>query len=278
MADIKITVLVENTAGGRGLLAEHGVSFFIELGQKKILFDTGQGQALKHNSQCLGIHLESVDSIVLSHGHYDHTGGLSDVLSIAKRPQVFAHSQAFAPKYARSADGFVRDMGMVEMTKRNVLSMANLSRVDAPTEICEGFYCTGPIPRTNDYEDVGGAFFKDKECSVPDEIPDDQAAFLETKSGTVVILGCAHAGIVNTLHFIRALTPNRPIHTVIGGMHLLNASLHRMEMTICELLNLGIERLLPCHCTGLAAVVRLWNKFPDRCKASSIGSIIRLED
>jgi 7,8-dihydropterin-6-yl-methyl-4-(beta-D-ribofuranosyl)aminobenzene 5'-phosphate synthase len=278
MADIKITALVENTAAGRGLLAEHGISFLIESGNKKLLFDTGQGQALKHNAQCLGIHLESVDSIVLSHGHYDHTGGLSDVLSLAKQPRVLVHSQAFAPKYARSADGSARDVGMVELTRQDVRSMANVNWVYAPIEIGEGAWCTGPIPRTNKYEDAGGPFFKDKECQMPDEIPDDQAVFLETKSGTVVILGCAHAGIINTLHFIRTLTASRRIHAVIGGMHLLNANSQRMEATISELRNLGIERLMPCHCTGFAAVARLWNEFPGRCEAIPVGTIIRFEN
>lgn len=278
MADLKITILVENTAGGRGLLAEHGISFLIELGGKKILFDTGQGQALKHNAQCLGIRLESVDSIVLSHGHYDHTGGLPDVLSLAEHPHVFVHSQAFAPKYARNADGSVREIGMAELAKQDVCTMANLRLVEAPTEISEGLLCTGPIPRSNDYEDAGGAFFKNKECSVPDDIPDDQAAFLETKSGTVVILGCAHAGIINTLHFIRTLTDNRPIHAVLGGMHLLNAGSRRMEATISELRNLRIERLMPCHCTGFAAVASLWNELPGRCEAVPAGTIIRLDN
>jgi 7,8-dihydropterin-6-yl-methyl-4-(beta-D-ribofuranosyl)aminobenzene 5'-phosphate synthase len=277
MADIKITVLVENTAAGRGLLAEHGVSFLIESGKKKLLFDTGQAWALKHNAHCLGIHLESVDSIVLSHGHYDHTGGLSDVLSLAKRPRVFVHAQAFDPKYARSDDGSPRDIGIVASSKQAVGSMADLNWVCAPFEIADGICGSGPIPRITEYEDVGGPFFKDKECRIPDEIPDDQAAFLETKSGTVVILGCAHAGITNTLHFIRELTANRPIHAVIGGMHLLNANSQRMEATISELHSLGIERLMPCHCTGFAAVSRLWNEFPGRCEAVPVGTIIRFE-
>jgi 7,8-dihydropterin-6-yl-methyl-4-(beta-D-ribofuranosyl)aminobenzene 5'-phosphate synthase len=278
MADFKITALVENTAGGRGLLAEHGISFWIEPGQKKMLFDTGQGLALKHNAQCLGIPLESVDSIILSHGHYDHTGGLSNVLSLAEHPRVFVHAQAFAPKYARNADDSVRDVGMVELTKQDVRSMANLSLVYAPTEIGEGLWCTGPIPRTNKYEDTGGAFFKDKECRIPDEIYDDQAAFLETKSGTVVILGCAHAGVINTLHFIRTLTDKHPIHAVLGGMHLFNASSQRMEATIAELRRLGIERLMPCHCTGFAAMAHLWNEFPGKCEAIPVDTVIRFEN
>lgn len=213
MVDFRITVLVEDTAGGRGLLAEHGLSFWIEWGQKRILFDTGQGYALKHNAQALGLQLETLGDIVLSHGHYDHNGGLPDALALAHRPRVYVHPQAFAPKFGQNADGSARNVGMPDSTTQALRTHDRLGCVDKPTEIGEGLWCTGPIPRTNDYEDTGGTFFKDESCRQPDDL----AIFLETRTGTVVILGCAHAGVINTLHYIRALTENSPIHAVVGG-------------------------------------------------------------
>ncbi|MBN2325678.1 MAG: MBL fold metallo-hydrolase [Candidatus Omnitrophica bacterium] len=278
MPKCKITVLVENTAGGRELLAEHGLSFWIELPQGKVLFDAGQGFVLKHNAQRLGVRLESIENIVLSHGHYDHTGGLSHVLTLGKRPRVFVHPQAFEAKYARSADGVARNVGMSEVIKKDVRSMADLKWVEASTEIGGGLWLTGPIPRTNSYEDVGGAFFKDENCRISDDLLDDQAAFLETKKGIVVILGCAHAGVINTLHFIQTITADRPIYAVLGGMHLLNASAQRIEETIAELRRLDVKRLMPCHCTGFAAAARLWNELPGRCEAIPVGSVISFED
>lgn len=274
MTDRRITVLVENTAGGRGLLGEHGLSFWIEVGGKSILFDTGQGNVLLGNAQRLGIRLERLDAVVLSHGHYDHTGGLGDALRAARRATVYVHQAAFSPKYSRTPDGSAREIGMPQMDEQMIRDMADLVLVDGPTEICEGLRLTGPIPHTNGFEDTGGPFFKDRACTEPDPLPDDQAAFIETLAGTVVILGCAHAGLINTLQCIQSLTNGRPIHTVIGGMHLLHASPERMERTVLQLHRMNVQRLLPCHCTGLPAIARLWNEFPGRCAACPVGTVL----
>jgi 7,8-dihydropterin-6-yl-methyl-4-(beta-D-ribofuranosyl)aminobenzene 5'-phosphate synthase len=232
---------------------------------------------LNHNAPRVDIRLDSVDDIVLSHGHYDHTGGLAGVLSLARQPRVYAHRQAFEPKYAQNPDGTGRNVGMAESAKEAVRAKARLQWTDGPMEIAEGLWCTGAIPRTNDYEDTGGAFFKDESCREPDMLPDDQAVFLITRAGTVVILGCAHAGVINTLHYIRTLTENCPIHAVVGGMHLLHASLRRMEITVAELRRLGVNRLMPCHCTGFAARARLWHEFPGFYEDIHVGTVIAFE-
>ncbi|MCU0858566.1 MAG: MBL fold metallo-hydrolase [Pontiellaceae bacterium] len=274
MTDPCITVLVENTAGGRGLIAEHGLSFLIDTGRNKILFDTGQGLALRYNVDQLRIDLKTVDAVVLSHGHYDHTGGLAFALNRMNSPRVYAHPQAFNPKYARNPDGTGREIGIAARDKITAGELAKVVSVENKTEISPGFYLTGPIPRTTDFEDTGGAFFKDPECRIPDDLPDDQAAFIETKDGTVVILGCAHSGVINTLRYIHSLTGSRPIHTVIGGMHLLNASQTRMDQTIAELRRFNIRQLFPCHCTGFAATVRLWKEFPEKCNPCPAGTVL----
>jgi 7,8-dihydropterin-6-yl-methyl-4-(beta-D-ribofuranosyl)aminobenzene 5'-phosphate synthase len=276
MADGRITVLVENTAGGRGLLAEHGLSFWIEWNGKHVLFDTGQGHVLLNNAKRLDIRLDYIDAVVLSHGHYDHTGGLGDVLRNSRATTVYAHPTAFEAKYARNADGSARDVGMLGLDEQMVRDMAELVLVDGPTEICAGLRLTGPVPRTTDFEDTGGAFFRDEGCTERDQLIDDQAAFIETQAGTIVILGCAHAGVINTLRHVQTLTGNSPIDTVIGGLHLLHASPERMDKTVTELRRLNVRRLLPCHCTGMAAVVRLWQEFPGRCAACPVGTVLEV--
>jgi len=276
MGSGRITVLVDNTAGGRGLLAEHGLSFWIAHGNKSILFDTGQSHVLMVNARRLGVRLEQVDATVLSHGHYDHTGGLGKVLQHAHTTTVYAHPAVFEPKFARGPEGTAYDIGLPTLNDRAVRDMADLVWVEKPVEINGSLRLTGPIPRTNGFEDTGGPFFRDKACTKPDRLTDDQAAFIETKAGTVVVLGCAHAGVINTLQYVQTLTGNQPIHTVIGGMHLVNASPERMDKTVAELRRLNVQHLLPCHCTGFDAAARLWHEFPGRCTICPVGTSVEV--
>lgn len=277
MGAFRITVLVENTASTEGLLAEHGLSVWIETGGQSYLFDTGQGPALGMNAVMLGILLERTDAVLLSHGHYDHTGGLLHVINLKKHPVVYAHPAALEPKYARDFAGTGRDIGMPHRVKDLVLSRADLRQVVKPTEVAEGLFLTGPVPRRTGYEDTGGPFYADASCHTPDEMPDDQAAFLHTRGGIFVILGCAHAGVINTLHYIRNLTGNAPIHAVMGGMHLVSAGPERMDRTVDALRELTIERLYPAHCTGSEAVARLYQEFPGRCLPFSAGTVLDLD-
>ncbi|MBC8206856.1 MAG: MBL fold metallo-hydrolase [Kiritimatiellaeota bacterium] len=273
MNTLKITILVENTAGKLGVLAEHGLSFLIETGGEKILFDTGQGFVLKHNLKRLFQGLENVKTVVLSHGHYDHTGGLSAALSMMNNPAIYSHPAAIQPKFGRNADGSARFIGMSELNK-DALLHSNWIRTTQPIELSGGLRLTGTVPRIASFEDTGGPFYRDAACTYPDPIEDDQAAFIGTGHGTVVILGCAHAGVVNTLRYIQSLTDNRPIHTVIGGMHLHSASEERIHRTLTALRELNVRRMFPCHCTGFAAAARLASEFPGQVSACPVGTMI----
>lgn len=273
MNSIKITVLAEDTAGKRDLIAEHGLSFLIESGRSRVLFDTGQGLALRHNTEKLHVDLKSIDEVVLSHGHYDHTGGLTFALNGMNCPRLYVHPEAFSLKYARNPDGTSREVGMTAGNKITAGELAEIIFTEEKTRIASGLFLTGPVPRTTTFEDTGGAFFTDTDCTEPDSLPDDQALFVNTANGTLVVLGCAHSGVINTLRHIQTLTNNHPIHTVIGGMHLVNAGKERMERTIDALRKFNIQRLIPCHCTGLSATVRLWHEFPELCEPCTAGSV-----
>ncbi len=274
---IRITTLVENTAGSRGLLGEHGLSFWIEFGGRKVLFDTGQGYVINKNAGRLGVRLREADAVVLSHGHYDHTGGLGNVLDFTERPKVYAHPAAFEPKYSRHSNGNAYYIGIPNLDEEKVRRRCELITVTKPVEICDGLHLTGPVPRETDFEDTGGAFFKDAKCERSDDIPDDQAAYIETTGGTVVILGCAHAGVINTLRYIKSLTGNQPLHAVMGGMHLVHAGQQRMDKTVEELKQLDAGRLLPCHCTGFTAAARLWKEFPGRVSDCPVGTVVEVD-
>jgi 7,8-dihydropterin-6-yl-methyl-4-(beta-D-ribofuranosyl)aminobenzene 5'-phosphate synthase len=278
MANTRITVLVENTAHGPSVLAEHGLSYWIEHGGKRILFDSGQGNVLAGNAYKLKIPLYQLDALILSHGHYDHTGGVAEALKADQPVAVYAHPAAFARKYARNNNGTARSIGMPYPSEKAIREARNqLIHTTQPTVVFDGLTATGPVPRMSGFEDTGGPFFLDEACTQPDPLEDDQSVFIDTDKGTVVLLGCAHSGIVNTLQYIRQLTDNRPIHAVIGGMHLVGASPNRIERTIQELRRIGVGQLAPAHCTGMPATVALWTAFPNICVTCHVGRTFDFE-
>jgi len=272
---IRITALVENTVHGPGLLAEHGLAFWIEWQGRRVLLDSGQGAVLAGNARRLGVPLREVDAVVLSHGHFDHTGGLADVLRDNRSIPVYVHPAAFRPKFARNKDGTSREIGMPPPVVKAIRQQPErIVNTEGPTAVFDGLTVTGPVPRRTGFEDTGGPFFLDRDCRQPDPLADDQSLFFETPGGTVVLLGCAHSGVINTLRYVQALTGGRPIHTVLGGMHLVGAPPQRIARTIDELRQLGVQRLGPAHCTGPAATAAVWNAFPNRCLACNVGTTI----
>jgi 7,8-dihydropterin-6-yl-methyl-4-(beta-D-ribofuranosyl)aminobenzene 5'-phosphate synthase len=274
----RITVLVENTAGGQGLLAEHGLSFWIEIGSRRILFDTGQSEILFHNAQVLGIDLGTVDAIVLSHGHYDHVGGLRRMLEMAPAVPVYLHPQALEPKFACGGEQS-REIGMEREMAQFVKQRIDAglgSFTNGPVEIFSGVWATGEIPRRSAFEDTGGPFCRDPNCTQPDELLDDQALVLETQEDLVVVLGCAHAGVVNTLDYVVDRFPGQPIRMVLGGMHLVRALPVRIPHTIEAIRWHNVQQIGPAHCTGLEASRELWDALPQKCFTCNVGAQVPL--
>jgi 7,8-dihydropterin-6-yl-methyl-4-(beta-D-ribofuranosyl)aminobenzene 5'-phosphate synthase len=273
--DIQVTLLVENRVQQTGLLAEHGLAYHLRLGKQHLLFDTGQTDLLSANARQLGIDLGEVHTLVLSHGHYDHTGGLAAVRRMAPEARVVMHPAAVTEKFAVEKDGRSRSIGMPQESL-STLSAARVEWCHAhPVQIADGVFATGSIPRSTDLEDVGGRFFLDSAGTQPDPLEDDQALYFECAEGMVVLLGCAHAGVINTLRYVESVTGADRFAAVLGGMHLLNASEARIQFTLEELRQRDIAMLAPLHCTGWGAVLRLWNTFPGQCQEALVGSRFR---
>jgi 7,8-dihydropterin-6-yl-methyl-4-(beta-D-ribofuranosyl)aminobenzene 5'-phosphate synthase len=261
---VRITTLVENTAYGEGVLAEHGLAYWIEYGEYRILFDTGQSHILSRNARRLGIDLSLTDAIVISHGHYDHTGGLMRALGQARSVDLFLHPGAVEPKFKCQPGKPARYVG----TKPSILKMIEEHRhirkthwTRHHTEICSGAAVTGEIIRTTEFEKTKSDFYRDAAGTIPDEMPDDQALILETAMGLVILLGCAHAGVVNTLDQVANLTGVNQFHAVLGGMHLEGASKDRIEKTYEALRRYKVKMIAPAHCTGMEATVYFCRKY-----------------
>lgn len=257
-------------------MAEHGLAFWIDTVAHCILFDTGQSRLILANAGELKLDLDAVDIIALSHGHYDHCGGLAAVLANAMdNVTVYAHPRAWDPKYRQTETG-ARAIGMPVPCRQALCEgRHNLKTVTVPTEIAPDMFLTGQIPRAHPEEQSEPGFYLDTQGRQADPFLDDQALFVRTPTGTVVILGCAHAGVINTLDYIRHLTGGQPLHTILGGMHLHSASDERIAWTMNKLQQFSIERFYPMHCTGTKAVAALWTAFPGRCCPCGVG--VRIE-
>ena len=274
--DIRITTLVENTASEAGLLAEHGLSFWIEYADKRILFDTGQSNILIQNAKVLGINLAEADAVILSHGHYDHTGGLAAVLDIATKAKIYLHPAAIEPKFSRKAFG-ADSIGMPD-SARKAIGNRRVIWTETPTQIFPGVTITGQVPRINNFENVGGPFFLDQNCQKPDELLDDQTLFIESQRGLVIVFGCAHSGVVNILHRIADLSEKKLFYAALGGMHLLRASKERIEQTEAVFREYNLQKIGPAHCTGSNAIKKFKTAFPNRYFVCSVGTQIDLNE
>lgn len=273
----KIVTLSENTCSMiPGLLAEHGQSILLVAGGTRLLFDTGQSITAAHNAGILNIDLKGV-SIALSHGHFDHAGGLEHILKLTGPTEIFCHPDAFAPKYAEK-QGRQLYIGM-RKGREEYEQMGALFQVSRePRKLAEGIWLTGEVPRITDFEKPEeDLLVMDPERRI-DPLWDDQALVLETGVGLVIILGCAHSGMINTIEYARKITGQDRIFGIVGGTHLGFGGIRRekLAMTINALKGYDLKLLSVSHCTGLLAACELAREFEDRFLFNNAGTIIEL--
>ncbi|MBP2664362.1 MAG: beta-lactamase domain protein [Firmicutes bacterium] len=275
---MKVTVVMENNVPARirrPYLAEHGLSMLLDTGNKLYLFDTGQTSAVIHNLSLLGVHPSALDGIILSHGHYDHTGGLYAILTHAKKKiPVYANDGIFVPRFSRSQDD-CSYIG-VPYPKDLLISLgAEFNFLQAPLQLNSNLWISGPVPRKTEEKGDSRLVTRCCEgCETTDTIPDDLSLYCQTPNGLVVICGCAHAGLVNILRYGFELTDQKRLHGIIGGTHLGGVSDEQCLTSLKEIEKLNPDFVAANHCTGFNVMARLQDLLKDRFIPAFVGTII----
>lgn len=274
---MKLTVLLDNnTLIDRYLVGEPGVCYHIEVDGHRVLLDTGYSDVFITNAQTLGVDLQGVEAIVLSHGHNDHTWGLGHLMQyfdrsdrpVELRIKLIAHPDAFIAKYHGDK---VIGVNFPPDCYENYLDKVVTK---APYRVTENLIFLGEIPRANDFEaqrPVGQV--KDESGGlVGDRVLDDSALVYTGEEGIVVITGCSHSGICNIVDYALAVTGDDRVQAVIGGFHLQKAADGLMARTVEGLRRHAPDTLYPCHCTDLNAKVALAGAL--NVKEVGVGSVL----
>jgi 7,8-dihydropterin-6-yl-methyl-4-(beta-D-ribofuranosyl)aminobenzene 5'-phosphate synthase len=274
----RITILCENSVGPlSGTLGEHGFAALIEPSEgAPLLFDTGQGLTLLHNARRMNKDLAKVLQVVISHGHYDHTGGLKSLLTEYGAKIVYGHPDMFSPRFRIKDTGECYPITMPAGREELEASGAEFDLSKEFRAIAPGIYLTGEVPRVTDFETGDQGLYRDCTGQELDCTPDDQSLLLETGKGLVLVLGCCHAGLVNTLEHVAYMTGRRDIYAVIGGTHLGFCSQEQIGKSVAALQTLGIKKLAVSHCTGFAASARLSREMPKEFQVAMVGYTLEI--
>ncbi len=258
-----------------GIVGEHGFAAIVNVGGRKVLFDTGQGAGLLGNSRFMGIDFSETEFLALSHGHKDHTGGVMDFLNAVGGKPVVAHPKVFESRTAvrKIGDREIRLPIGMSWTKEDLEAAgAEFSLSAEPFEIVPGLWFSGEVPMKNDFETTDASLYVGSNDDLKlDPFDDDASLFAVTDRGITIIAGCAHRGIVNTMAHARELFSDKPFYAVIGGFHLMDASRERIDKTIEAFREYDVKLIAAGHCTGLPSVFELAKALGDAFRFLWVG-------
>jgi len=266
---LRLTVLIENTSHRGALVAEHGLALLLKTERGAVRFDAGATPAvLAANAAVLGTDLARMSAVVLSHGHYDHTGGLPAVLAAAPSARAYYHWRCAVPRWGRR--WWVRKPVGMPAESRRALESAAREPVASPVLLPEGVILGGPIPGPAAPAQKG--FLADTQSGPrPDTFEDEMLALVRTVPGWVLVTGCCHRGVENTLAHAMTLTGGEPLHAIVGGLHLEDFRPRGLEPVVAALRGAGVREVLCGHCTGEAAQEYLAGHLQSRVQPIHVG-------
>jgi 7,8-dihydropterin-6-yl-methyl-4-(beta-D-ribofuranosyl)aminobenzene 5'-phosphate synthase len=268
---MKLSILTDNRVEEKGLLAEHGLSVWIETDTLHLLFDTGQTDVYRHNAAQMGIDLQKADAVILSHGHYDHCGGLAYWPCLPKTP-VYAGAGALDKKKYKTSR--LIDIGVPPLPNASDIEFV-MNAKDLP--IAPGVALHADIPYTMPFEGTPTGFFTGSQGNISPDLMRDEQMLVITRGNTIdIFLGCSHPGIINCLHYAQSLYPGKRIRTVLAGMHLKDAKTDRIDEVIRHLNMMNVEQIIPMHCTGPQAICRMTQALGDRCRPLCAGQTLSI--
>ena len=277
--EMRLSVVCENTVGRPiPAIGEHGFACLVEFRGRTWLFDTGQGKTLLTNLAVLGIDPTAVEAVILSHGHYDHAGGLPGLLDkIGPRP-VHAHPEVFRERYWQGQHER-RFIGLSRSRQSLEEAGAGFCLHRALTTLAPGLHFSGEIPRVTTFE-TGDPHLVVRETAADnwtaDGFRDDAALAMETERGLVILLGCAHAGLINTVRYFVDRLGGPPVYAIVGGTHLGPASDAQFAETVAFLEQLDVARLGLSHCTGQIRAAQLYARFPNKVFFAAVGTTLEV--
>lgn len=259
---LKITILSTMLADGDEL-GEWGFAALVEADGRRILFDTGgRTDVVLKNARSLGLDLSTVTDVVLSHAHSDHVGGLLTLRRsvVAQAPLALARTHVGEGVFYPRSSGVPRVEGNPMIAIKGAYEETGGAFVvhAKPVQLFRGLWLTGPVPRKYPERNWGGRGRVTTPAGVvEDNVPEDMALVIDTEQGLVVLTGCGHAGVVNTIDYARTVIRPERVHALIGGLHLFAAKAETLAWTAEKLRGFGVEHLIGAHCTGIESVFRL---------------------
>ena len=277
---MKFSFLVENKTDNPGIMAEHGLSIYIETSEKRILFDGGATNLLVNNCEAMGIDLGNVDLAVVSHGHYDHTGGFPAFHRINPSAPIYIHRNALRVSYGTEG-GSLEKGGTLDNEPCSIAwsdeELKELSQqlyfTDGPVIVTENIRITGTVPAGDVFTPTENFYVMEQGKPVIDDMSHEQCLVIREPEGLYIFSGCSHRGVINALNAGKAMFPGERVAVLVAGMHLYSAAEEDRSRVIDEILRENMDRVMPVHCTGIDAICQLKSAMGSRCTVATAGDV-----